>query len=561
MLMRRAAMAAMTAGLVLGVGAVASPGPEASGQEAGPAAPNGGESRAATPMKTVPMKRVAFAGYFFDVPANWPVYRLGTRPHQCVRYDEHAVYLGSPGPDQQCPAHLVGRTETIRIERAARAASAPRGSRVVSSGGSGVVGGLSRQAGAVASGQAGAVASGQAGAVASGQAGAVASGQAGAVVSGQAGAVASGQAGAVASGQAGAVVSGQAGAVADGQAGAVAGGAAVVAGGAAGARNVPGVLVRNAARRELGMTLRGPGLSIVATYGTKPSVAERIIASLRSAGSPATATPDRTRLTGKSPRARGSAAEIQAGSGHVAGEAVAAPARSASFGGPLPGFDTCTAPSLAAMQAWRSAYSVVGIYIGGLNRACDQGNLSVRWVSQVRALGWLLIPTYVGLQPPCDHFSAKIDPKNAVAEARGAANSAVAHALALGLRRGAPIYFDMEGYNSKRSRCRDAVLTFLDAWTRQLHARHFVSGVYSSVGSGVEDLGNTGSVAGHMLAEPDSIWFALWDGHGNLQGSPYMLPSWWPQHRRIKQFRGGRWQRHGKFRLNIDRDWVFGAVY
>jgi len=524
--MRRAAVAVMTAGVVLGVSAAASPGPAASARMvAGRAAPQGTKARAAAPLKTV-----EFAGYRFDVPASWPVYRLGSRPHQCVRYDKHAVYLGSPGPDQQCPAHLVGRTETIRI-----------------SGGSGGSGGSRAARSELAGG-------------------------------------------------------------AQGRAASMAVGGAQ---GRAGVRNVPGMLVRNAARREFGMTLHRPGLSIVATYGTRPGVVERIIASVRGAPAPAASSarlpltgpaPARLRLTGPpaarmpvpapagsaasttpgAARSSGPAAPVgappagtsasagsltpasaagQTGSAYVAGAAVGAPAGSASIGGALPGFDTCTAPSLPAMQAWRSAYSVVGIYIGGLNRACDQSNLSVPWVRQVRAMGWLLIPTYVGLQPPCDHFSAKIDPKRAAAEATGAANSAVAHALALGLRRGAPIYFDMEGYKSKRPRCRNAVLTFLDAWTRQLHARHFVSGVYSSAGSGVEDLGNTGAVAGHTLAEPDSIWFALWDGHGNLLGSPYMLSSWWPQHRRIKQFRGGRWQKHGRFRLNIDRDWVFGAVY
>ena len=40
----------------------------------------------------------------------WPVYRLDRDPTQCVRYDQHAVYLGRPATNQQCPAHLIGRT-------------------------------------------------------------------------------------------------------------------------------------------------------------------------------------------------------------------------------------------------------------------------------------------------------------------------------------------------------------------------------------------------------------------------------------------------------------------
>ena len=41
-------------------------------------------------------------------------------------------------------------------------------------------------------------------------------------------------------------------------------------------------------------------------------------------------------------------------------------------------FDTCTAPSLAALAAWRgtSPYTGVNIYFGGRNRGCAQPNLT-----------------------------------------------------------------------------------------------------------------------------------------------------------------------------------------
>src|ERR1700720_4062064 len=54
---------------------------------------NAATNKAATAMKTV-----AYAGYEFQVPASWPVYRLDEHPKTCVRYDVHAVYLGTPGP-------------------------------------------------------------------------------------------------------------------------------------------------------------------------------------------------------------------------------------------------------------------------------------------------------------------------------------------------------------------------------------------------------------------------------------------------------------------------------
>ncbi len=76
-------------------------------------------------------KTVRYAGYTIRVPASWPVYRLDRDPGRCVRYDQHAVYLGQPGASQQCPAHLVGHTATISIE------AAPPGSGGSGSGGPG----------------------------------------------------------------------------------------------------------------------------------------------------------------------------------------------------------------------------------------------------------------------------------------------------------------------------------------------------------------------------------------------------------------------------------------
>ena len=71
-------------------------------------------------------KTVDYGGYTIDVPAGWPVYRLAAQPWRCVRYDRHAVYLGRPGPDQQCPAHLVGRTDAVRIDGRVIRMPAPR---------------------------------------------------------------------------------------------------------------------------------------------------------------------------------------------------------------------------------------------------------------------------------------------------------------------------------------------------------------------------------------------------------------------------------------------------
>lgn len=55
-------------------------------------------------------------GLRFQVPEDWPVYELTGEPTRCVRFDEHAVYLGHAGANQGCPAQLVGRTEAVQVE-------------------------------------------------------------------------------------------------------------------------------------------------------------------------------------------------------------------------------------------------------------------------------------------------------------------------------------------------------------------------------------------------------------------------------------------------------------
>lgn len=47
--------------------------------------------------------------------------------------------------------------------------------------------------------------------------------------------------------------------------------------------------------------------------------------------------------------------------------------------------DTCTAPALTALAAWRgtSPYTGVNIYFGGRNRGCAQPNLTASWVRRL----------------------------------------------------------------------------------------------------------------------------------------------------------------------------------
>jgi hypothetical protein len=226
----------------------------------------------------------------------------------------------------------------------------------------------------------------------------------------------------------------------------------------------------------------------------------------------------------------------------------------------MPGFDTCTAPSLPVMRAWRTKFAATAIYIGGEEMACDYGNLSAQWIKAAEAMGWSLLPTYVGPQASCNTFSGEINPKQAAAEGRAAAANAVADAEMFGLGKGTPVYYDMEAYNNSDARCVMGVLTFLDAWTRQLNADGYVSGVYSSADSGIIDLDTISSVDRHSLAEPQQLWFALWDDSNNLNGEPYLTVPLWPPAHRSKQYAGSERMKIRGLALDVDLDLVDSAV-
>ena len=76
---------------------------------------------AATCATAASARVVRFHGYRLSVPSGWPIYQLALRPRTCVRFDRQAVYLGTPGSAQTCPAHAVGRTESVLISPVGRA--------------------------------------------------------------------------------------------------------------------------------------------------------------------------------------------------------------------------------------------------------------------------------------------------------------------------------------------------------------------------------------------------------------------------------------------------------
>lgn len=220
-------------------------------------------------------------------------------------------------------------------------------------------------------------------------------------------------------------------------------------------------------------------------------------------------------------------------------------------------FDACSTPPLATIRAWNaSPYRALGVYIGGVNRTCAQPQLTASWVVSVSTLKWRLLPIYKGLQPPCGArpTDAKIstDPATARAQGTTAAADAVTAAKALGMRPGSAFYNDIENYAQTDATCRTAVLSHLSAWTKELHRRGYLSGVYMNLNLGAKQLSDVFTSTSY--ARPDALWIARYDGVDSLKGWTGVSDSKWAVHQRAKQYRGGHDETYGGVTVNIDTD-------
>jgi hypothetical protein len=209
------------------------------------------------------------------------------------------------------------------------------------------------------------------------------------------------------------------------------------------------------------------------------------------------------------------------------------------------GFDACTAPSSSSMSAWlSSSFRAIGVYFGGHSRACSQANLTASWLTTQAGRGWHFIPLYVGTQ-------ASSLGSNPAGQGSAEATDAVNAATALGIAPGSVLYNDMEAYSSTYS---GKVQSYLNAWTAQLRARGYRSGIYSSSSSGIKDLN-----AHYGAASPDVIYFANWNSVADTNDTN-VSAGHWANHQRVHQYRGGHNESHGGVTINIDSDYLDVAV-
>jgi hypothetical protein len=415
---------------------------------------------------------VTYRGVSLDVPTDWQVVDLDADPTRCVRLDVKAIYLGEPGDEQRCPAHLVGRAEAIVLRPASAGRLGAKTGRPTT------VGALAARTGADPTSRSKAVWFTSH----------------------------------------------------DVEADVAWGGdeAAVDAVLASATPGAPGAAAPGGATRGTTRTTTTPDSS---TSRPATSTASRSLAGTArdSLGATALTTTGATTFTGM-------------------------------------GFDTCAAPSTSTMQTWLSTspYRAAGIYLGGSNRACPDGNLNATWVSRTTAMGWGLIPIYVGLQAPCVNQTGLglIDPSRAAAQGKASADDAVSRAQAFGLGAGTPIYYDMEGYNSSNSSCVKTVLAFMSAWTSELHALGYLSGAYGSTASLMVDMSKTIAAGTSGFVAPDDVWFAHWNGLQTLSDSasyPAFNDVYWSRGQRLHQY-DNLTETWGGVRINIDANWLGGQV-
>jgi hypothetical protein len=233
------------------------------------------------------------------------------------------------------------------------------------------------------------------------------------------------------------------------------------------------------------------------------------------------------------------------------------------------GFDTCMAPSQSVMDTWNltSPFSAIGIYVSGNSRYCGdkyQPNLSAAWVARNASRGWKFMPIHVGRQVPCfkNNPNSRVQKKKmstdvaaARSEAVAEANETVAALVKYGFGPGSVSYLDIEWY-ARTAACDNLLLEYVDAWTEQLHAQGYQSGLYSS-GSAAIKVVDEARIAGRPgMSLPDQMWNAWVNKKADTKGGPYLSDSGWTNHRRIHQYHNGVDVTYGGKTLNIDKNFL-----
>ena len=75
------------------------------------------------------------------------------------------------------------------------------------------------------------------------------------------------------------------------------------------------------------------------------------------------------------------------------------------------------------------------------------------------------------------------------------------------MKAGSPIYLDMESYDITNTACNKAVLTYVRAFDKTLHAKTYRAGYYGFTSSSAKAI----ATATDKTDLPGNLWYALWD--------------------------------------------------
>jgi hypothetical protein len=158
----------------------------------------------------------------------------------------------------------------------------------------------------------------------------------------------------------------------------------------------------------------------------------------------------------------------------------------------------------------------------------------------------------VGAQPPCQTGKSPEKITAATAASLGAADGAdaVAKAAALGMTAGSALYLDMEPYDIADTACNNAVLTYVRAWDRAVHAKKYWAGFYGFKSTSAAAVAN----ATDRTDLPDVLWYAYYDKVNTTTSDFPFESTLWTGHRRGHQYIVNSKETRGGVTLTVDRD-------
>ena len=243
----------------------------------------------------------------------------------------------------------------------------------------------------------------------------------------------------------------------------------------------------------------------------------------------------------------------------------AAPAEAKAAGAPGSltgyGFDACTAPPQAVMDAWweYSPYSAVGIYIGGSNRLCkDQPELTATGCGPSSAPAGRSSRRTSGRRRAARATPTRCRPTSRPRTSRGSRRRRVPWPRRRGSGSGpAPrstttsrtTRWSTPPAGRRRSTSSPGGPTSCTRWVTE-------SGVYSNVAAAISSLDLADRVSHGDYTMPDDIWFAWSNNQRDTVAGQWVLSDEWDDHERVHQYAIDQPQTYGGYTLTVDANWL-----